>query len=336
MFPALKASELAIDSVFRTTAWIESWLETYGRLKQIEIVDVLGNGIPQELFYRLKTKTLKVIPVKAIGLAGCQSPGLSSPRSEYNLPAFAKDNFKVLSRVVEDLKRSGASVVFIPDIQSTEAFKCNGELPACSNLTATAYQVRALSLECYLKSLGKNTRARFFNKYSRLMSGYEVEIQHYEPAQFRLFAALLNQFHLKRWGRPCYSQISIDMFDMFVRLLTAQGGRVLMEVLLVNGKPESVLFDVVWAGRRYNLQAGYNEYFNPQLKLGSLHIGKAIRESIESNLVYDMLAGQGKLSDYKRSLSTHQTELYNFSDRSGLAAFDQWAKEARRKWLGSK
>jgi hypothetical protein len=61
----------------------------------------------------------------------------------------------------------------------------------------------------------------------------------------------------------------------------------------------------------YNIQAGYEEDFHKKVALGTLHLGYAIETAFKDPSVgfFDLLAGEGKKTDYKSHLATDRTSL---------------------------
>ena len=79
-----------------------------------------------------------------------------------------------------------------------------------------------------------------------------------------------------------------------------------MQAMLLDGKPISVLYDVICKGRRYNLQSGFAEHTLQGLSPGALHMGYAIEAAIKSGQEYDFLAGCGKNQNYKANIANRQ------------------------------
>ena len=97
-----------------------------------------------------------------------------------------------------------------------------------------------------------------------------------------------------------------------------------MQSLQIAGETVSVLFDLVWNGVRYNIQSGFLEGRFPQLALGSIHLGFAIEQALNDALVYDLLVGQGKNTNYKQQIATENTSM------SSVIAVRGWLKSLYR------
>lgn len=110
------------------------------------------------------------------------------------------------------------------------------------------------------------------------------------------------------------------MMNAFIPHFISDGGSVYLSRLRVNGDVVSVLYDLEWQGVRYNLQSGYAESLHSQLKLGSIHLGKAIEEALDSGCQYECLAGEGKNDAYKKRLATSTPILASVEVRRGALA----------------
>lgn len=309
-------------SPFRTAAWTDAWLATYGQLPGVNIYDLGGRGNSLEMVYTKRRLLKEIVPIVELATVGCGSPALASPRSEYNnLPLDAGSLWQEIQSIpwqrchLSDLDCC-AAVGLVEHLADAGAV-AKLEQQEC-------YRVERGSFEHYLAALGKNTRSRYFAKRARLEREARVEWKRFDHAQINQFFELLNRFHIGRWGRPCYSAITQQMLIQFTRELEHSGGKAIFSVLDIEGKPHSVLFDVVWEGVRFNLQSGYQEHFNSQLKLGSLHLGKAIEEALTENLSYDCLAGGGLSSNYKERIANHKPNMVNIVVERG------WLSDARR------
>jgi len=82
-------------------------------------------------------------------------------------------------------------------------------------------------------------------------------------------------------------------------------------MMSVSNKPVSVLYDIVINGRAYNIQAGFDDNFNKQLTMGFLHLGYSIQDAFNNPEIkeYDLLAGPGKKTFYKKKLGSKKVEF---------------------------
>ncbi|MCK8516779.1 GNAT family N-acetyltransferase [Methylonatrum kenyense] len=163
----------------------------------------------------------------------------------------------------------------------------------------------------WLQSLGSSTRLKVYNRRRYLAAGSTLCFR-CEP-DFRKALAQLNAFHQKRWGKPCFSGESLDFHRRLLSRLDRPEA-IRFTVLEIDGVVRSVLYDLRLAGRTYNLQAGFDEGFDPKVSLGTLHLGYAIEEAFSAPAVraYDLLAGTGKNTDYKRHFHGHCVRFVTF------------------------
>ncbi|UTA47373.1 GNAT family N-acetyltransferase [Simiduia sp. 21SJ11W-1] len=305
---SFKGREHYRASPFRTVAWASAWLETYGQQPGVKIYDIGGRGHPLEMVYTAPRRLKKVLPVQCLALVGCGSSALASPRSEYNSLIIANE-------VVgpEELLKQTAGIAWnMLELTDLDVRLYPPEMLSEGSRTIhyeKTYAVAATNFAKYKASLSKSTRVRYFNKRDRLLDGGNCEFISYPLCDLSSFIAQLNSFHLARWGRPCYSGLSIQMITKFLHRFVAEGGAVNLSVLNVNARAVSVLFDIEYKGVRYNIQSGYKEDFHPQIKLGSVHLGWGIEEALSKSLAYDCLAGEGREANYKASLANTSAEL---------------------------
>ena len=67
--PAVAASR-APESVFRTAAWVQAWIDTWGKDKRLTLIDLGGSANPLEHVYIVKQSLKNIIPIKTLCLAG--------------------------------------------------------------------------------------------------------------------------------------------------------------------------------------------------------------------------------------------------------------------------
>lgn len=314
------------SSVFRTQAWTQAWLDTWRKDISKGLIDLGGRGNPLEMLYRIPHRFKGIIPASVLCLVGNGFGSLSTPRSEYNnifdLIAAAGG----INTLGEELNRLSWQQMHLTDlaadypedsdVRSLLKLKLWGSHKVKEELS---YSVENVGFNEYLAKLGGNTRLAFFNRRARLEKHGRIERQQYPLGEANKFFSLLNNFHIHRWGRPCYSTLSMTFLQNFCQRLSITGGESIFETIMIDGQSVSALFDVIWQGRRYNLQSGYSEYFDHKIALGSLHLGYAIEEALNAEQDYDFLAGQGKRSDYKAKIANCTTPL-----RSYIATRGYW------------
>lgn len=314
------------NSVFRTEAWVQAWIDTWGKDSRIQLIDLGGRANPLEHVYITQAWLKKIIPVKTLCLAGIGCASVSTPRAEYNdLSALVS-----LTGSVKELYGAISGLAwqqfYLPDIlQHSEAEQHIFSLvtqPALrlhKQITEPAYAAQAQCFEDYLAQLGSNTRLAYFNRRKNLAQQGEVHFQNYTIETAYQAFALLNHFHCQRWGRPCYSSGSQQFMKNFCERLVTQGGSFILQSMHVNGEAVSIIFDVIWQSTRYNFQSGYEENRYPKIALGAVHMGYGIEQAIANQQTYDFMAGTGKNSDYKKRIATRTQGIASYAiERSYL------------------
>ncbi|WP_341936702.1 GNAT family N-acetyltransferase [Marinimicrobium sp. C2-29] len=314
------------QSVFRTEAWTQAWLDTWGKDISKGLIDLGGRGNPLEMLYRIPHRFKRVMPVSVLCLVGNGFGTLSTPRSEYNDISDLIRESGSIHELSKELHKLPWQQMCLTDIaagyqEEDDVLSLIDFEPWGNHLIKEepGYSIENMDFDHYLAKLGKSTRLAFFNRRSRLEKHGEVQRQQYSLIEIEQFFQLLNDFHIQRWGNPCYSGQSMNFMKNFCQRLIDSGGEAVPEAIMVDGQPVSVLFDVIWQNRRYNLQSGYHEHFAHKIPLGSLHLGYAIEDTLKARQNYDFLAGQGKKTDYKERIATHTTLL-----RSHIATRSYW------------
>lgn len=303
-------------SVFRTEHWVQAWIDTWGKDPRIRLMDLGGRGHPLEQVYLIKHRLKKILPVNTLCLAGVGFGAMSTPRAEYNDISSLLEMAGGVNELQKLLRPLGWQQFVITDIDTTTPAMAEIEQLVDgtgwrihTEKTELAYSIRHTSFDDYLKGLGANTRLTYFNRRERLAQHGEIAFEDYAIHDAPIFFKYLNQFHLKRWGTPCYSPDSQAFMQNFAERLTAAGGKIVMQAMTVNGETVSVLFDVIWQQTRYNFQSGYAENRFPKIALGSLHFGYAVQVALEQRQDYDFMAGIGKQSNYKEKISKNSAHI---------------------------
>jgi hypothetical protein len=317
-----------LSSVFRTEAWVQAWIDTWGKDSTIELIDLGGKKNPLECVYMEKRRIKKILPVTALHLAGIGCSSVSTPRSEYNDISGLISLFGKIEDVGKNLAPLGWQEFIVPDVIDKSGYAdslkdlsavLNASL--CVKKVEPAYHVQSEDFTDYLASLSASTRLKYFNRRERLAENGEIERKIYPLQEAKTFFKFLNEFHLQRWARPCYSDASQSFMINFLERLKPQGGKAIMESILVDGEVVSVIFDIVWAGKRYNFQSGYAENRFSKIALGAIHLGYSIESAIKNGQVYDFMAGMGKNSNYKASVANSSTMLKTVSIQRSYISF---------------
>ena len=316
-------------SPFRTRAWVQSWVDVWGNHPRIKLIDLGGRRDPLEMVYTINHKLKGIIPVKSLVIAGNGFADFDPPRAEYNDLESLVQLAGGMDCLLKELTRLSWNQWALTDFHNNDSFnELVATLSIANGLASTktklemAYRISSSDINSYKKQLSASTRAKYFNRRAKLAEHGIIEVTELTSAQ-DLFN-LLNHFHQMRWGRPCYSAQSMTFFRLFLERIRCEGGVPMMQSLQIAGETVSVLFDLVWNGVRYNIQSGFLEGRFPQLALGSIHLGFAIEQALNDALVYDLLVGQGKNTNYKQQIATENTYM------SSVIAVRGWLKSLYR------
>jgi hypothetical protein len=296
--------------IFATHQWIDAWQKAWSdydaitALQRHSDVNSCRDGFykyTQIRFYGIKITTLF-----SAGISTSVSPSL---RSEYfNLDKNGAESFLACAAQFQ------WDQFFIPDLMSASAEYSdlcaaaqvkNLKVIVRDQSVSYAVRLRGNNFVNYLKGLGSNTRLKLFNKRKKLYQAGDVRVQNLWPNMDE-FIGILNQFHLQRWGKPCYEGRNLVQITRFLSQISLAGGEPDLSVIYCNDRPVSVVLDLEYRGRIYNIQSGYLEKFQDGISLGTLHFGFQLERAFVSGAeYYDFMAGNGKNSDYKKSLATH-------------------------------
>jgi hypothetical protein len=288
-----------------------------------------GRRDPLEMVYTINHKLKGIIPVKSLVIAGNGFADFDPPRAEYNDLESLIRLTGGMDCLLKELTKLSWNQWALTDFHNNYSFNelvaalsIENGLASTKTKLETAYRISSSDINNYKKQLSASTRAKYFNRRAKLAEHGLIELAELTSAQ-DLFN-FLNHFHQKRWGRPCYSAQSMTFFKSFLERIRCEGGVPIMQSLQIAGETVSVLFDLVWNGVRYNIQSGFLERRFPQLALGSIHLGFAIEQALNDALVYDLLVGQGKATNYKQQIATENTYM------SSVIAVRGWLKSIYR------
>lgn len=308
--------------LFRSHAWLQAWLEVWGNHPEICLLEDKPTYKLSSVLFAYRHKIKRFFPSKTAFPLGISTPAAASIRSEYfsaDSPSLARD---VISGYIQAMKVGRCDQLFLPDIlQGSPEWHAVHDLSREQGLdciikeSASTYGVDVADgdFESYLTQLGSNTRLKFYNRRKNLDSMGSVKIENIWPNQER-FYELINSFHEKRWGKPCYKDRNLQFMHVLLSYLVRDAHQVDLSVMSVGGNPVSVVLDIRYNGRIYNLQSGYLEGFAKNISLGTLHYGYQIESAFASADVdfYDFMAGTGKNSNYKSALANQEAQFDSF------------------------
>lgn len=293
-------------TLFQTYAWQNAWWRTWGNTPGFTLLAPGGAGHCGLYLdhYRLK----RLFPIRCLQYTGTNYRRIKTPRAEYNHGIQNLDDISGArwdEAVFRDVLRN--SDEFNDIIRLGKKLGCMVRIVASD----TAYQIdTTATFDKYLESLSSGTRLRVFNRRG-MFEAYNPESANYFPDKVPEFFALLNDFHVRRWGKPCFEGSSLLFHHRFLSEWEKQGRDAVLEVLEVNGSPVSLIYDVFFDKVIYNIQAGFDSQFDKKLSLGKLHLGYRIETAFNDHSIqkYDLLAGRGRAEDYKKSIAGESVEL---------------------------
>ncbi|MCR8915831.1 GNAT family N-acetyltransferase [Marinobacter panjinensis] len=314
------------DPLFMSWPWLYSWWETWGSRLGLELV-LLGVYLPdgKQLvgiapLYRHRFRIaigMKVTRLHFLGNAWRVSPTV---RTEYvGLIVEPQREREVADAVARYLCATEWDELMIPDSQQINggtfgkalAEHCNA-IPLLRSESQGIRVDTTGSFRTWAESLGANTRLKAFNRravFEKELSGHWQPVEEDQVSQSR-FMDSLNDFHQRRWGKPCFDRQALEFH---LKLLGRLGSNQRPELsgLVADGKVVSVLYDIRAGERIYNLQSGYDESLHRKLSLGTLHLGYAIERAFHHPSVccYDLLAGSGKKTFYKSHFHGQQVDF---------------------------
>ena len=310
--------------LFRSSAWLSAWYDTWGKHPAILLPETLigpaSSANLHQIVVRVKTRQSKFLPIINAFPPGLSSTSIPSIRSEYFFFEKEEDNLSgTVQQWLDDAMTSAWDQLYIADVlRSSRTYKVLLEEAADRKLEVIhksventyAVDLRHQDFPGYLKSLGKNTRLKLFNRRNNLAELGTVNIANLWPDRDAFFD-LLDEFHQARWGKRCYRERNREFINLLLDNLHNEGHQIDFSVLSVNDKPVSAVFDICYQGRKYNLQTGYQQNFHKSISLGTLHFGYQIEGAFNNPDLqfYDFMAGKGKNADYKKSLANRSDEF---------------------------
>ena len=300
--------------IFATHQWVDAWEQSWADCEKIVRIKKHIN----EENCRDGIYTHRHISRYGYSLTTAFSAGISTPAS----PSLRSEYFNLQENNVQHFVDAALGYswdqFYIPDLIQSSAeysklrdYAITKKLSVIVREQSKSYAV-SLNGSCfddYVKSLSGNARVKLFNKRKNLYSRGNILIANLWPDVDK-FIDLLNQFHIERWGKPCYENRNRKQITYFLNEIVCAGGTPDLSVIYCNGKPISLVLDLEYKGRIYNIQSGYLEKFQNGISLGTLHFGFQLEKAFSSGAsFYDFMAGKGKNSDYKKALATHKEDL---------------------------
>ena len=305
--------------LFRSYSWLHAWKTIWGNEPAIELC---FEGNLNQSVYSYKQNIKRIIPVVTAFPLGISTSAAPSIRSEYFfLPEKSNnDSVGAAKTYLNAIAIAKWDQFYIPDVlaESADFFALQQaaslqqwDFVIADKNTTYGIDVSNHTFPSYLASLGANTRLKLYNRRKNLDALGQLEIQNIWPDKNH-FIEIINVFHERRWGKPCYQGKNAAFICLLLEGLVKEGHSVDLSVMTIDKQPISVVLDIRVNGRVYNLQSGYLEDFAKGISLGTLHFGYQIEAAFKSDQIdfYDFMAGNGKNSNYKASLA-NKTAQFN-------------------------
>jgi hypothetical protein len=313
---AINSKEPAV-SLFQTDAWQKTWWEIWGDTPGFE--KLLDSGKGANGLYLANYK-FKGFPIRSLECIGTSHRRIATPRTEYNTLLGGAAEPDPYARLVELLTCcKWTEAVFSDLCINSREYEVLQKLVQDKRWMwrvleeDTGYSVNTTgSFEDYLASLGGNTRLRLFNRRKVLQSLGEVSVRDIQPEEQDNFLDHLDRLHQQRWDSPCFGGADGMAFQRkFLERLPEEGGKPRLSELRVDNRLISLLYNVEYQGRVYNIQGGFEDNVHKKLAPGTLHFGYVIEQCFnDSNVqVFDMLAGTGKNENYKAHIATDKEPM---------------------------
>ena len=312
------------DPMFLSWAWQYSWWETWSRSLKLQLV-LLAAYEGEELIglaplYRDTIHLGRWLKIRRLQFIGNAWRRADTVRTEYL-------EFIVNRGRLDDVLQAFSSYL-VSHVAWDELIICDIPRAAESYRSVRrCFEARDLyafdrssdrgvripivdDFQSYLSSLGKNTRLKLYNRRTYFESLGEVSIEDANHDQISEYFSDLNSLHSFRWGKECFYGKSLDFHKLFLTRLEQLEALKFSRIKL-NGAVVSTLYNVRIGNVEYNLQAGFLENMDKKISMGTLHLGYAIerafKEMRQGN--FDLLAGNGKNTFYKQSLSQNTVEF---------------------------
>jgi hypothetical protein len=165
------------------------------------------------------------------------------------------------------------------------------------------------SFNAYLTSLSKSTRFRIYNSRKKLLKFGSITIETINtPGRLNFAFEQLNLLHRVRWGENCFDGKALE-FHKKLSLDLLKNDQLKFSLILLDGIVISTLYNVIANQCEYNIQAGFDDKKLKGVSIGTLHLGYAIERAFsdEKCNAFDLLAGPGMNSDYKKKFKGHRS-----------------------------
>ncbi|MFT5296791.1 MAG: hypothetical protein ACI9YH_002811 [Colwellia sp.] len=307
------------NPLFLSWIWVSSWWGVWKTRLNLVLL-LLGVYEDKKLIGIVPCYTYNHTGVLGINKIRCEFIGdytasNDSIRSEYFDFILPKARYKeIIPKIFEYFILNSVDEVILKDLDSTSDTSNHllNKYPNSLIFKEKGIKIASKqSFEDYLQQLGKNTRLKLYNR-RKLMENSNlsfvdkvIDIEH--------FFETLNTMHLSRWGKVCFSVHSLS-FHFKVAHYFMERGQLQCLKLVNENTIQAVCYDIEIKGVMYNIQLGFYDQKNTKISMGTLMLGFAIEQAhlSDTTLHYDLLAGNGKNTFYKKKLNGIQTSFVTY------------------------
>jgi predicted N-acyltransferase len=321
------------DRLFMSWLWLYTWWEIFSIEKQHKLYliavydksDILMGLAP---LYQQKLKTYGVSTTR-LQFLGNMWRNPDNIRSEYIDFIIDKDVYSqvlnILLEAICDIKEWDEFVITNHWLKSPTFFEVK-EIFFRNN-----YYLRTLEQGCthyidttgefkdYLSNLGAKSRSKIYNQRKKLNEHGLVKREKASTKTIKNYFDVLNAFHRNRWGKDVFKNDRLR-FHNKLAMRALDKDMLDFDMLTVDGKPISLLYDFIVDNRKYGYQLGLDQDFDKRISVGQLHFGYSIESAFKNNIIiYDFLRGMGKSKQgYKDNITMPYKETVTLQAIRGV------------------
>ena len=346
---------LGVDALFLDWQWITGWWKHFSNANDLSfrgfvIRDDSNNVVGLVPFCVWQAPLRGLITIRRLQLLGNLHAGPITMRTEYNDLLIQSDYAAqgcvalvehILKNrfwddlVIQDANAESPRIAMFADLLSTRTyFRDIGH-----ELDDQACRINVSGdFSSFVNNLSPNVRRRLFNRREYLQSLGDIKLEYATDDNIEGFFVDLNTLHEIRWGQPVFSDHRLN-FHLDLSKHYLLNNALSLSRMSLNGKPVSVLYNLISGGREYNIQQGFDDkLFGNKLSPGLLHLGYAIERACSDPSIreFDLLAGRGKQVQYKKELTQDFTPLRSLQFvrnpilKSANRLRDRWQQSSTR------
>lgn len=306
-----------VDCIFLTWEWLYTWWLYLGEDRRLFIITVrrAGRLIAIAPLCQRPCRIRRLLPFRSLEFLGSGNVG-----SDF-LNLIIRKGFEdeALQSIAGCLGERNL-VLQLSQVDRTSSQMVNlvlklrqmGWQPSRRTVDFCPYiDLRGLTFEDYVASLGRSHRSNFRKKLRKLEKRFRLEFCHVRTEAERVQALdTLVNLHLQRWGTrggsdALHTPSLIEFHKDFTREALRKGWLRLF-VMRLNDKPVVALYCFSYQNKYYFYQAGFDMKFS-RYSVGLGAVGLAISQAFEEGAEeYDFLRGNEK---YKYLWANEEREL---------------------------